>query len=193
MQPDSGVGIHKGIAWDDVPLGQRSDGVLARELGVSRASVYAARRARGIPTYKSQCLLRAEPMLGQASDDEVGRRFDLSAKTVATRRRELGIAPYRSPPPAPTSVDRGVYWLGVFRNDGDALCECPRCLDEATGYAVFLLRSQPLVISVCGEHAQAVKQWVCEASTEVVRELMLALRRGSRPPPPGRLVSARLG
>lgn len=39
------------IDWDSMPLGQRSDGDIAREYGVDRTGVSRARAARGIPPF----------------------------------------------------------------------------------------------------------------------------------------------
>lgn len=89
-------GARAGIKWDQQPLGEVPDHVLAKTLGVDPTTVASARRVRGIP-----CLVEKrgidwdqEPDLGQVPDVELAKRHDVHRRTVASAREHRGIPPY---------------------------------------------------------------------------------------------------
>lgn len=87
---------HRGIEWDNVPLGQKPDTVLARELGVTNQVVWEARSRRGIARFggaRTQIDWSSLP-LGEQPDRAVARQVGVSRRTVAYHRARLGIGPF---------------------------------------------------------------------------------------------------
>ena len=89
------------IDWDSVDLGQRSDYIIAKELGVSSAAVRSQRSNRGIPRaanptgrgiHRTDIDWDDQP-LGEVSDAELARELGVSAPTVARHRRKRNIKP----------------------------------------------------------------------------------------------------
>jgi DNA-binding MarR family transcriptional regulator len=65
----------KGIAWDEQPLGEVPDHVIARRLGCSVQAVYGARKRRGIAALRGQ---RSDRILARAIVDALPtKRSDL--------------------------------------------------------------------------------------------------------------------
>lgn len=88
---------HKGIDWDSVPLGEKSDLALARELGVAPQVVWQARTRRGIPAVNADARRQLQEIdwdalrLGQRPDSVIAREIGLSRRTVCAERRKRGI------------------------------------------------------------------------------------------------------
>lgn len=91
----------RGIDWDAQPLGVEPDPVIAERLGVSRQSVYMARRARGIPAVNGPSAPRAgidwdaQP-LGVEPDPVIAERLGVHESSVGEARRRRGIPAYRA-------------------------------------------------------------------------------------------------
>jgi hypothetical protein len=103
----------RGIDWDAVPLGEVSDGEIARQLGCCRATVMRARQQRGIASIPTGRDLTAwdEQPLGQVSDATLARQLGCHEETVRHQRQARAI------PPAcdtrPKGIDWGAQPLGV--------------------------------------------------------------------------------
>lgn len=84
-----------GIDWDAVDW-RRSNGALAEELGVSRKTVTASRRARGL--VERNTLRRPKGIdwdrqpLGKVPDGELAAEFGVTPWAVAQQRRKRGVA-----------------------------------------------------------------------------------------------------
>lgn len=113
----SGVGVRKGIDWDNEPrLGVVGDTVLAKELGVTAVTVLTARRKRGLAspvppsgrkpeaapppaanTSKAPSKLPkaidwdAEPQLGHVVDSVLATKYGVTAQAVFIARKKRGI------------------------------------------------------------------------------------------------------
>lgn len=88
-----------GIDWDTQPLGEGCDLDLAKQLGVTKEAVRAARRHRGISSARrrsgrpASADWDAQP-LGQVSDVELAKKLGVSTSTVRLQRDKRGIPPY---------------------------------------------------------------------------------------------------
>ena len=80
---------HKGIDWDQQPLGQMSDVTLSKKLGVTSAAVRKARIKRGISTV-FQNRWRTEP-LGDQTDQDLADSLGVSRRTLSRVRAQRGI------------------------------------------------------------------------------------------------------
>lgn len=83
--------------WDSQPLGQMSDGQLAKKLkhlGVTRSAVGNARRRRGIPVHPiDQTDWDNEELLGEIPDKELAAKHDVRSSSVARARHRRGLSP----------------------------------------------------------------------------------------------------
>jgi len=102
----------KGINWDNVGLGTKPDGELARELGVHRETVKDARVRRSIPIFKvTRVKLKWESVvLGSKPDGEIAKELGTSLTVVSNKRNELGIPNFRKPP---KHIDWDITQLGT--------------------------------------------------------------------------------
>lgn len=82
----------KGITWDEQPLGQISDTILAKRLGVDRTAVTAARNRRGIPRHDPGYIDWDAQPLGVVPDATIARDLGLSESAVNGARSRRGIA-----------------------------------------------------------------------------------------------------
>lgn len=94
------MGKHKKIQWGDVPLGQKSDEELSRELGVSRTTVCRNRQKRGIPPHRwtPSGIHWDDERLGQRPDREIAKEKGVTAQAVIQARVRRGIPSYGSKP-----------------------------------------------------------------------------------------------
>ena len=85
----------KGIDWDNVSeLGKTTDREVGEKYGVSKASVYLARKRRGIQMGSSRVSGIAwdnVPELGKISDVEIGEIYGVDSYLVGCARRHRGI------------------------------------------------------------------------------------------------------
>lgn len=90
--------IIKGIDWDAVDLGQRSDVEIAREYGVAVQVVWTARTRRGVAPCKPRSRVTPVPWhtagLGERPDSAVALDLGLPRRSVATERSRRGIPPF---------------------------------------------------------------------------------------------------
>ena len=102
--------------WDSIPLGEMSDGAIAKKFGIPAASVGSERRKRGIPAYKKDKLEHeridwSQIPFGTKSDADLGREFGIKASSISNARRRRGIpafVPEGREPPA--RAKRGIDW-----------------------------------------------------------------------------------
>lgn len=103
----------KWIDWSSVDLGKRPDAEIARELGLSRSTVIAARTKRGIPACPGR-VAWDKVGLGQRPDAAIAAELGVPRVYVATARSRRKIPPYRAPvappppPPPPAPKPRAV-------------------------------------------------------------------------------------
>lgn len=118
------------IEWNKQPLGEMSDGQIARLLGVSRNAVISARVRRGIAACKQyrrnrprQIDWSAQP-LGSVPDHEIAKAVGCSNSSVSLARKRLGIEPYTDKVHA-LGIDWDQQPLGVC-SDAEIACrlEC---------------------------------------------------------------------
>lgn len=94
--------------WDEQPLGNIPDRVLAERLGVTTSLVGQQRRKRGIcaaldagvppgpnPSRRPRDIDWDSQPLGEVSDEEIARRLGVGSSTVGRKRQERGIPPLR--------------------------------------------------------------------------------------------------
>lgn len=82
--------------WDNIPLGQKSDGAIAKEMGIPRPSVRAARLRAGLPPFErpehdSERFDWDSLPLGEKSDADIAREYGIKAGSVGGARRRRGI------------------------------------------------------------------------------------------------------
>jgi hypothetical protein len=87
------------MGWDEQPLGRVSDRVLARELGVSQATVRARRTERGIGPAcdrpRKTGIDWDSVALGRFPDRVIARKLGCGKNAVAYQRRKRGIPTFR--------------------------------------------------------------------------------------------------
>jgi RNA polymerase sigma factor (sigma-70 family) len=85
------------INWDDIPLGELPDDVLAEAFDLAYSTVRSARQARGIPkaNRKNSYIIWDDVPWGTASDGELAKRLGISSGMVGAYRRALGIPAFR--------------------------------------------------------------------------------------------------
>jgi len=90
------------INWDEQPLGQVPDRVLAEELGVNKNMVFRARKRRDIKPcgFHSKVHKRVdfdwgEQPLGELPDEALGRKLGVSGNAVKYQRIKRGIPVYQ--------------------------------------------------------------------------------------------------
>jgi hypothetical protein len=93
------VDVTKPRNWDEQPLGQMPDYVLAEKLGVNESTVFVQRKRRGIPAASrvgthEKVDWSAQP-LGQMSDAELARALGVGCDTVQRQRNKRGIPRFR--------------------------------------------------------------------------------------------------
>lgn len=99
-------------------LGRTTDAALAKRAGLSRRTVEAERRRRGIPAFTEKrppvkWTRRLITMLGTAPDWDIAKEMGVNAHTVNMKRRMLGIEPYGRPNPTTYEwTERGLALLG---------------------------------------------------------------------------------
>lgn len=104
----------KGIDWDNQPLGMMSDTELAKKLGVSKATVQAARYKRGIPAF--DVIDWDKEPLGKMSDGMLAAKKNVKISTVAAARHTRGIPAYVPPTDRPlqfSNTPKGIDWDNV--------------------------------------------------------------------------------
>jgi len=80
------------VIWTEQPLGERPDGVIARELGVCPSTVTKARQRLGISHFQKE-LIDWDAVLGEGvTDAAVAKQLGVSRETVRRNRVRLGIA-----------------------------------------------------------------------------------------------------
>lgn len=81
--------------YDGQPLGEESDGTIAKRLGVTHEAVFYARKKRGIRSSRPQSARcntsDFSDELGATTDREVAERHGIKPHQVAYARRSLGI------------------------------------------------------------------------------------------------------
>jgi hypothetical protein len=75
--------------WSKIPLGEKPDSVISRELGIPIGTIGGARRRLGIPRYAGTNW--DEIPLGQMSDREIANKHNLTVAAVGAARRKRGI------------------------------------------------------------------------------------------------------
>lgn len=86
------------VDWDKIPLGLKTDKVLAGEVGCSVSAIFNQRRKRGIPPYGGRRRKRSHlnidwdtVPLGQEHDTAIAERLGCSTSTVYQHRIRRGI------------------------------------------------------------------------------------------------------
>ena len=79
--------------WDNVPLGEKSDSDLARELKVNIRTIFRHRKKRGIPRYKPNIIRDHIPNedLEKLSASECSRAHDIAVRHITRARKERNI------------------------------------------------------------------------------------------------------
>ena len=81
------------VVWETQALGRKSDGQLARELGVDQSTVTKARQRRGIAPFQARPAIDWSLVsLGVKSDAEIARGLGVSRETVRRNRVRLGVS-----------------------------------------------------------------------------------------------------
>jgi hypothetical protein len=82
--------------WDKIPLGQKPDADIARELGCSNQLVWENRRLRGIESFtvKRPKEFWDEQPLGKVSDEMLALMLDCTVNSVRAARLKRDIPPY---------------------------------------------------------------------------------------------------
>ncbi len=89
---------HKGIDWDNQPLGKMYDGTLAAALGVSTSTVRAARTVRKIAPFNDGVsptttgIKWDDEPLGVETDYAIAKRLHVATSAVHAARKRRGIA-----------------------------------------------------------------------------------------------------
>ena len=113
------------IVWETQPLGQKSDGQLARELGVDQSTVTKARQRLGVEAFQTRPAINWRRCgLGQRSDATIAEEIGVSRETVRRNRVQRGIPSIKGPPcvawelqPLGKMQDKAVaHKLGVSEN-----------------------------------------------------------------------------
>lgn len=96
------MATHKGIEWDEQPLGLFSDALLGKNLGVTPEAVFSARKIRKIPAARfARVPLCSERIdwstwpLGLVSDGVIAFNLGCDHSSVALARRRRGIKPFK--------------------------------------------------------------------------------------------------
>ncbi len=89
---------NKGVDWDAAPLGEMSDGEIAKMYGVAQPVVCNARNRRGIAPFSPRCAAVdwASTPLGELPDAALAERLGVSQPTVTRHRNRLGIPPFKA-------------------------------------------------------------------------------------------------
>ena len=85
-------GRHKGIVWDDQPLGLERDSEIARRLGVNRSTVQAARQHRNLPSIPKTTAFDTT-YLGLLPDRAVADINHIGVMAVRSERLRRGLPP----------------------------------------------------------------------------------------------------
>jgi hypothetical protein len=115
------------IPWNELPLGQKPDAEIAREIGCSGPTVSKARKRLGIPAFGVAATRKTgkkgtdwdEQPLGQMPDAELARRLGVDHTTVTGARRRRGIKAYKMP--KQTWLDRAYRDLKFKWDDIEAV------------------------------------------------------------------------
>lgn len=84
----------KRINWDAQPLGNMSDGSIARNVGVSPSVVSRARIGRGIKPFPQNYIHWDSQPLGKIADTVLARKFGVTVRAVVCARASRGIPAY---------------------------------------------------------------------------------------------------
>ena len=137
------------VDWDEQPLGQVPDVVIAEKLGVSHASVWRARKRRGIEPCRAHSKARKrsdfnwdEQPLGELPDAVLAERLGVDGNAVKYQRVKRKIPLYYKPIRCPVCGE-----MLMVRGKGDISSKILRAL-------------------VLSEHVRAAHQSIVEAIEE---------------------------
>lgn len=84
------------IDWDNVPLGEKSDRAIAKELGCTPVAVRFQRKKRGITFfgYVGPQIDWSQIPLGEKSDIEIAKELGCTSAAVGQQRNKRGICRY---------------------------------------------------------------------------------------------------